>query len=404
MPDHPRAMALLAQIARGLSRHGDHQTSQHLGDRSTYIGLSDVGRAMTCLRAAVASKVGMGRRNGDDIQDWLHEGQHERVRDALARQMILQRGHWLETGVESALRANGANLLSQLEISITHHGVPIRAHLDFVLVGTSPNPVIRVLELKSTEHLPQVLYPAYEAQIYGQIGLLKAFWDQPVFNLKNEQGDLILDRQTFPQICHQQFGVSLPKSAGAVDLEGWVLCLSMSEASAFGPYVPSPEMLAMCLRTAKHLWSSVQDLKAKRHDLNDLEICAGFHPLCDWCDFAEGCPKFTTDPVNDPTIDDDLTVLAELKADKAALDTEIDAREARVRRFCHHLGSHPGWLSTPHFRFKTSRIAGRKTIDSGKLRAELINRLGEDQADDLITHATNEGDPYERLFVTALKP
>ena len=51
MPSHPRALGLLAQVTRGLLRHGQTRTIQTLGDRSSYIGLSDVGRAITCLRA-----------------------------------------------------------------------------------------------------------------------------------------------------------------------------------------------------------------------------------------------------------------------------------------------------------------------------------------------------------------
>ena len=402
MPDHPRDLVLLAQIARGLLRHGDQQTTRHLGDRSTYIGLSDVGRAVTCFRAAVASKLGAGRKLDDKIGHWLQAGNHQSIRDTLARQMILQRGHWLEAGIEAALRANGLNLIPQLEISIIDQNVPIRAHLDFVLVGGGQQPIIRVLELKSTEHLPQVLYPAYEAQVYGQIGLLKAFWDQPVFNLKNEHGDMILEQQTFPQVCHHLFGISIPHSGVPVDLEGWVLCLSMSEARAFGPYQPNSHMLDWCRRTAKQLWSSVQEVKNKQLALNDLDYCSGFHPLCDWCDHAEGCPKFRADPVDDPALDDELAILSKLKADKAEIETELAIYETRIRQFCSRSSHSSGWLETPYFRFKTTRIAGRKTIDPARLRTELTNRIGEAEADAMIARATNEGDPYDRLSVSPL--
>jgi hypothetical protein len=239
MPDHLRALGLLAQVTRGLLRHGEHRTVQNLGDRSAYIGLSDVGRAVTCLRAAVASKLGPSHDpSGDDIGRWLKTGAEQPITHALGRQLILQRGHWLESGVESALRANGANLIPQLEISIVENGVPIRAHLDFVLVGGGSRPAIRVLELKSTEHLPRTLYPGYEAQLYGQIGLLASHWSQPVFSVKDDHGQLILDRRSFPQICHHLFGIVLPEQARGVDMEGWVLCLSMSQAR--GRIVPIP--------------------------------------------------------------------------------------------------------------------------------------------------------------------
>lgn len=381
MNHDPRAMGLLAHLARGLVRHGELKTKADLGDRSAYVGLSDVGRAITCLRAAVAGK--------------LKTPMPDRpILDALRRQLVLQRGHWLEAGLESAFRANGANLVSQLEI-IAPGPLPLRAHVDFTFVGAADRPVIRILELKSTEHLPRTLYPGYEAQIHGQVGLLAELWSQPVFAAQGLHG------QTFPQLCRHLFGIDLPDRVEEVDLEGWVLCLSMADARPFGPYRPDPTMLNLCRRTAHRLWQGVQDVKVGRTRLDDLDTCAGFHPLCDWCDHAEGCPKFTADPVNDPALDMELAEFSRLKAQKAALDAEADAIESRIRRFCGHAKS--GWLSTGTFRFRTTQIAGRKTIDSGILRAALANRLGESEADALLSHATTKGADYERLTVTPTK-
>ena len=404
MVHQPRALALLAHVTRGLLRHGDQHTARQLGDRSTYVGLSDVGRAITCLRAAVASKLGnAGSVNGDDIVHWLHDKKEQPITDALGRQLVLQRGHWLEAGVENALRANGANLIHQLEIIIADGAVPIRAHLDFVLVSGGNQTAIRVLELKSTEHLPQPLYPAYEIQLYGQIGLLKTYWDQPVFSLKDEQGVLTLDRQTFPQVCHHLFGIAMPNSAAKTEIEGWVLCLSMSEARAFGPYCPDAGMLAMCRRVAEKLWSTAKAVQLQQIKLDDVEICSGFHPLCDWCDHADGCPKFKADPVNDPILDDDLADLAKLKADKADIEAQIEERETRIRQFYNRVGNDTAWLSTANYRFKTTRIGGRKSVDTNKLRAELTNCVGEVDTDALLTRATTVGDGYERLTVSPIK-
>ena len=395
---------MLAQIARGLLRHGQQQTASHLGDRSTYIGLSDVGRAITCLRAAVASKLGKTGTTGDDITRWLHQGENQAITAALGRQLILQRGHWLEAGVESALRANGMKLIPQLEISVTDGDVPLRAHLDFVLLGGGARPALRVLELKSTEHLPSTLYPAYEVQLYGQIGLLKSQWDQPAFSLKNEDGTTLLEHRTFPQICHHLFGINLPPSAAEVEIEGWVLCLSMSEARAFGPYLPDDIMLGLCRRTARTLWNMVQGIKAGQMTLNDMGICSGFHPLCAWCDHAQSCPKFIANPVNDPVLDDELAEFAKLKAERSFLDTEIQVMESRIRQFSSRAGTPSGWLATPRFRFKTTRVPGRKTIHTGKLRAELTNRIGAAEAEAVLARASICGNAYDRLTVSPITP
>ena len=125
--------------------------------------------------------------------------------------------------------------------------------------------------------------------------------------------------------------------------------------------------------------------------------------LCDWCDHADGCPKFKSDPVNDPVLDQALAEFTKLKSDKAVLEEEIEVREGRIRQFYGRAGNGAGWLSTGLFRFKTSRISGRKTIDPASLRADLTNRLGTVDADAMLARATTTGNDYERLFVTALK-
>lgn len=383
MNHHPRALGLLAQLAHGLVRHGDVKTKRDLGDRSTYVGLSDVGRAITCRRAAVVSKLNLPTPNLS-------------ILDTLRRQLVLQRGHWLEAGLEAAFRANDANLIPQLEINAPG-AIPLRAHVDFIFVGNTVPPSIRILELKSTEHLPKTLYAGYEAQIYGQVGLLAELWNQPVFTL----GDL--KERTFPQLCRHLFGLSLPDSPDGIDLEGWVLCLSMSDARAFGPYPPNASMLKLCRLTARSLWQGVQAVKAGRIDVNDLETCRGFHPLCEWCDHISDCPKFKADPLNDPVLDDELAEFYRLKTQKNALEREIHAREGRIRQFCRHADSYTGWLSTANFRFKNASCAGRKTIDTDHLRTALINRIGTPETDSLFLAATTVGADYQRLTVTPLK-
>lgn len=370
MSDTPRAAALLAQVARGLVRHGREETARTLGDRRTYIGLSDVGRAITCMRAAVLNKIG------------------GKPAETLQRQLVLQRGHWLEAGLVPAFRANGAKLMSQLEISMTHGDVPIRAHLDLTLVAEG---VVRVLELKSTARLPDVLSPGYEVQLYGQIGLLHAYWNQPVFGAEG------LSQHTFPQLVQALLGIVLPDTPERVDLEGWVLCVSMTDAKAFGPYGPDAAMTDLVLRTAETLW------QAMRQGDSNLPTCPGFHPLCDWCDHARDCPKFQANPVSDPALEAELDRFSRLKAEKARIEEEISDYETRIRRFHQRAGNPAGWLSTGRFRFRSARISGRRSIDQTRLRVELTNRLGADDADALLERITTTGNDYDRLTVSPLK-
>ena len=51
-----KAMGLMAQVAKGLLKHGECRTVAELGDRSLYVGLSDIGKGAECLRSAVTGR------------------------------------------------------------------------------------------------------------------------------------------------------------------------------------------------------------------------------------------------------------------------------------------------------------------------------------------------------------
>ncbi len=221
-----KSMGLLAQVAKGLLLHSKKETEEQLGDRSKYIGMSDIGKGTECMRAAAANKVyGNNQPSPEEIQKSFSEKDYGKIREALNKQLILQRGHWLEAGILEAFKANNANIISQLEIDIKNEGTPIKAHLDFALVLGGKRPGVRILELKSTENIPKNLYAAYETQLYGQLGFLSKFWNEPCF-----------DKLTFSQLVKKTFNIELPDDPGSVDIEDWVLCLAMSDAKPFGPY------------------------------------------------------------------------------------------------------------------------------------------------------------------------
>ena len=106
---------ILSLLALGLEATGREHTATTLGDRSQYLGLSDLARALSCPRAVVAAKMGLAQP-GHSLETLIQ----------------FQRGHWLEYGIEKALTAVGQKFISQLEISIEHQGVPIKGHLGAV--------------------------------------------------------------------------------------------------------------------------------------------------------------------------------------------------------------------------------------------------------------------------------
>src|SRR5574344_1400668 len=100
---------LLDIICTGLEKHAEQSTLAQLGDRSTYVGLSDIGLMQECPRAAVLKKISPTCTVADK-QEPLQQ------KLALRRQLVLQRGHWLEEGIAQALQAHRFHMLPQVEL------------------------------------------------------------------------------------------------------------------------------------------------------------------------------------------------------------------------------------------------------------------------------------------------
>lgn len=386
-----RAQGLMSLLARGLVESSAQRTLSSLGDRNQYIGMSDIGRALECPRAAVGRKL---FANGNDL---VH--QHD-LSSLLARQLRLQRGHWFEAGIAQVFRQQRLPVIEQLEIKTSHHGVPIRAHLDFVFASTVGQPTVRILELKSCENIPSTLYSSYETQVYGQVGLLHEFWDQPAFGVHGEADRQGCSRLTFPQVCREKFGVEMPVHASEVDIEAWVLCLSMSDAKAFGPYLPDDTMLSLCLNKAEELWLEFDASKVSGAGLDGLATAHGFHPLCSWCEFNADCPKF--DGLDQPQWSDTLDRFKDLKTRQGELEVEISEIEEGLRTAYALSDVGGSWINAGHHRFRVSAQNGRRTLNKEQLRLELSAVLGEEKTDAIIARCESEGKPFDRLIVSRI--
>jgi hypothetical protein len=379
----------MALLAKGLVESSAQRTASSLGDRCQYIGMSDIGRALECSRAAVGRKL-FG--HGDDLAH-----QHD-LPALLARQLRLERGHWFEAGIAHVFRQQRLPVFEQLEIATPHHGVPIRAHLDFVFASAVGQPTVRILELKSCEQIPSTLYSSYETQVYGQVGLLHALWDQAAFGIHGESDSQGCSGRTFPQICHEKFGIEMPADPSLVDIEAWVLCLSMSDAKVFGPYLPNNNMLSLCLNKAEELWLKFDASKVSGAGLDGLVTAQGFHPLCSWCEFNADCPKF--DGLEQQQWSDTLDLLKDLKARQNQLDVEVSEIEEGLRTAYALSDVGGAWVSAGSYRFRVSTQAGRRTLNKDQLRLELSAVLGEDDADALIARCESEGNPFDRLNIS----
>ncbi len=375
------AEGLLEILRCGLERYAERQTAIRLGDRSRYVGLSDIAKMLDCPRAALAGK--------------LYTPEYRSPDEALKHQLLLQRGHWFETGVHQALMGYGLSPLPQLEIEIRYGDVPIKTHLDFTLIATQPQPTVRILKVKSTARLPTTLSESHAMQIGGQTALLKACWNQPVFNLIQETGE-VLYHKTFPEMCNECLGIFLP-DAPACDIQGWVVCLSMCDAKVFGPFLPENADIARCLDIASEFWKTMHDLREKRLNLNMIQTAQGLAPLCPSCFWKEDCPRFKGS--SHPEWEATLAQLMELKAQKKSLEEEIGELESRLKvayQLSHTVRGE--WINTGNHTFRVTPQNGRVTLDRKRLNEELETLLGEQDAQTLLARCEKQGQPFELLY------
>jgi hypothetical protein len=249
-----RGEKLLEIIRSGLAQHSARTTEQTLGDRSQYVGMSDIGSYLTCQRMAVLNRLYPDQKG-----------------NSLSKLLTLNRGHWFEDGIASILEELNIPHVRQLEVGIDHDFAEIKAHLDFVLVSTNPKPTVRILEIKSCRELPERLYASYEVQVYGQLGLLHRHWDGQDFSLTDEHGKFQFGGMTFPEAVQHLWGIDFPDDVTFVDIEAWVLCLSMTDAKVFGPYKADEDMLNLALDAGADLWRKTSSIKDGSLDISSVQ-------------------------------------------------------------------------------------------------------------------------------------
>ena len=386
MEQKDRTEGLRALIRQGLQAVAHKDTLAHLGDRSCYVGMSDIGQHWECPRAALARKV-------------------LPTTNSLERLLTLQRGHWFESGVGQALASLGLHVLPQLEINWQHQGVPIKAHLDFVLVWGAPVNAIRILEVKSTDKLPASPHDSHLLQLHGQIGLLTKAWSKPVFSIRAEDGTLLHDKMTFPQLCLAQLGLQLPKQAEEVSMEAWLLCLSMKDVTTFGPYTFNQAMLDTALDHAVQLWGDLTAYRAGNLSLSQVTCAQGFYPICSYCEYNGDCPNFPQG-VQMPQWEPALDKLAVLKNQRTTLDAEIKEMEA-VLKLVHRQAGTRDWVQAGKHRFRTAITSGRSTLNREALHEELaaifrFEGLGDIDVDALLARCERMGAPFERLTISPI--
>ena len=211
----------------------------------------------------------------------------------------------------------------------------------------------------------------------------------------------MLYHRTFPEICKELLGVSLSDDASACDVQGWVLCLSMCDAKAFGPFLPEDTDNARCMDMASEFWETMNDLKENRLNLNAIRTAQGLAPLCPSCFWRKDCPHFKGS--SHPEWEDTVAQLIELKAQKKSLDEAIGELEVRLKaayQLSHTVRGE--WINTGNHTFRVIPQNGRVTLDRKRLAEELNTLLGKQNAQTLMAKCEKQGEPFERLYALSL--
>ena len=384
-----RGNNLLELIRKGLAQRTARTSALTLGDRSQYIGMSDVGSYLTCPRKTILNR--------------LYPEQQD---SSLSKLLTLNRGHWFEDGIASILKELNIPHIRQLEIGIEHEeGVEIKAHLDFVLASINPKPTVRILEIKSCRELPEVLYPSYEMQVYGQVGLLHRHWDGSDFSLTDENGEFQFGGLTFPEVAHHLWGIELPDDVTFVDIEAWVLCLSMTDAKVFGPYVADSYMLDMALDLGADLWSKANHIKDGNLDITAIHPISGFKPICEHCEWSSACPKFGNS--NHPELEPELEELTRWKKELNDLQLKVKIRENAMKDWYERSKLQNAWITAGNHRFKAMEVSGRRKLNKDSLAAELNSIFQLEGLEGIDVHALIEkheeiGEPSTRLYFSTV--
>lgn len=132
-------------LLEGLRKHNQKNTLETLGDRSQYVGSSDIGY---CLKQACLSKI-----NPNEAL-------------SLKQLLVFERGHLAEKILENALQAENIAFETQKTIRGAGEYDFIQTHIDFYLPHED-----MIIEVKTSNSIPEHPYDAWIQQIQLQMGI-----------------------------------------------------------------------------------------------------------------------------------------------------------------------------------------------------------------------------------------
>lgn len=280
-------------LKRAIPAH-QKKASEHLGDRTKYAGASDIAG---CSRKAVLGKLSP-------------------VEHTIRQMLVFDRGHAAQAMFRHYFLAGGASF--EEEVEIAHPQYDIICHIDFLFRGKKR---LHVVEMKSTDGIPDEPYGSWVDQLHVQMGLLRL--------------------QEGPEI---EIGGSIL----AVDLNRGVY-------REFNSYVPHPEVFAPLIERGRHI------LSAMRGEC-EPKTCPSI--LCGFCFYRSGCPAHIDLEIPEE-VTCRITEYEYLDRQKKDLEKRMEPMKNELIEFFG--GSFQG-VTEDGIAVATTKVAASEYVDSKKIK------------------------------------
>lgn len=228
-------MDIKTTLLTSLRKLAQQHTEETLGDRSDYLGASEIGY---CPRKVILEKI--------------NPSEHD-----LTSLLYFERGHMAEDIIARVFTAAGfTNFEQQVEI-LLDGDIPIKTHIDFVFTSAI-HKIKSVLEVKSTSKIPDDPYGSWESQLYLQMGALA---------------------EKFPDYTIRGAVIALDLANGEVEF--------------FNGYSPQDSVFTGLQKKAEAIWSNYQAMR----NGNEVELATEPDQLCGYCNHLTTCPRFAAEEV-----------------------------------------------------------------------------------------------------------
>lgn len=326
----PKKRSFLSFLFDGLK-----SVDNKLGDRSQYIGASDIGG---CLKRAFLSKT-----------------TETKEESALEQLIVLQRGHIAEGIVESALRSKGLNYKSQVEVVGANELSFIKAHIDFVVESAKE---LVIVECKSIASSIEAPYDSWILQVQLQMGLLKEA--NPTKPIR-----AVISAINVANGSVQEF---------AIDRSEIFYFAAIARAKQLWEAVKLRDALAS---RAKSVWEEMKER---------IEPKGECGALCAYCPFKGQCQTLRASASELPA---DIAVkLARLKA--------LNAQEKEIKSLASEIKS---YLESANLKKAISGSNTVALVNCKGKPSVNLEKLKELVGEDVIAECVSEGDSYSYLRV-----